>query len=156
MLALTNQAATAIRSLTDQPGLSEEAALRIESTVDEDQTRKFALSLTSEQQPADQVIESEGARVFMDATTAEELDDKALDAEISEQGQVQFLRPNTPLGGAASGAPPTPQPHPPHQALQCTHIRNACCGVRMSAQSILRCVYVCIAKPVGCFSVGEP
>ncbi|WP_129666222.1 Fe-S cluster assembly protein HesB [Phytoactinopolyspora endophytica] len=91
MLAMTNQAATAIRNLTTQPGLSEETGLRIESTTSEDQTPTFALSLTAEKQPEDHVIEAEGARVIVDAATAAELDDKALDAEISEEGQVQFL-----------------------------------------------------------------
>lgn len=91
MLMLTNQAVTAIRKLTDQPGMSEATGLRIASATDDDGSQGFTLQVTDEQQPNDQVVEAEGAKVIMDTDAAAQLDDKALDAEIGEQGEVQFL-----------------------------------------------------------------
>jgi iron-sulfur cluster assembly protein len=91
MLALTEQAATAIRNLSMQAGDTEDMGLRIASTTGTDGSPSFALSMTDEPQPEDQVIEAGGARVMMDAGAAKELDDKALDAEIGQEGQVQFL-----------------------------------------------------------------
>jgi Fe-S cluster assembly iron-binding protein IscA len=38
----------------------------------------------------DQVIESEGARVFLEPGAAVALDDKSLDAQVDEEGTVAF------------------------------------------------------------------
>ena len=46
--------------------------------------------VTADPQPDDQVLEAEGARVFVDSDVAPSLDDKALDAQINAQGQVEF------------------------------------------------------------------
>ncbi|NDL59268.1 Fe-S cluster assembly protein HesB [Phytoactinopolyspora mesophila] len=91
MLALTEQAATAIRNLSTQAGDTEEMGLRIAATTTDDGSRTFALSMTDQPEAQDQVIEAGGARVIMDAGAAQELNDKALDAEIGQQGEVQFV-----------------------------------------------------------------
>lgn len=90
MLMLTNQAASAIRDLTTQAGVAEETGLRIASTTGDDGTPALTLSLAA-QQPEDHVVNAEGAQVFLDSDAATQLDDKALDAEVSEQGEIQFM-----------------------------------------------------------------
>ena len=39
----------------------------------------------------DQVIEQAGARVFLDPTAADLLEDKVLDAAVDDDGKVRFL-----------------------------------------------------------------
>ena len=45
---------------------------------------------TEAPQPGDQVLEEDGARVFLEETAAVTLDDKVLDAAVDEGGGVQF------------------------------------------------------------------
>jgi iron-sulfur cluster assembly protein len=85
MLTLTSNAAYTIRSLVDQ---NEDAGgMRITS----DQGAG-ALTLALAAQPAadDQVLEADGARVFLDQQAATLLDDKTLDAGADPEGRVQF------------------------------------------------------------------
>jgi iron-sulfur cluster assembly protein len=86
MLTLTDNAVTAIRALTSQPEQSSETGLRIMGQGQG--VPPFELAET----PADgdQVIETNGARVFVADDAAEALADKALDAEVDDQGGVAF------------------------------------------------------------------
>ena len=94
MLTLTDQAVTALRELTTQPGLSAEAGLRIESQ--EGSTGGLALSLADGPQAGDQVIEDGGVHIYLQPDAAVALDDKALDARIGETGEVSFqLQPQS-------------------------------------------------------------
>lgn len=91
MLALTEDAAQAIDGIVNAAELPEGAGLRItteEATQDDGQTRTdLRLALTEGPEEGDQVVE--GSNVFIEEGTAELLDDKLLDAEVSE-GEVQF------------------------------------------------------------------
>jgi iron-sulfur cluster assembly protein len=88
MVTLTDSAVSAIRSLTSQPDLPEETGLRI--IRQEDGTRSFQLALTEGPAAGDEVVESDGARVFVEPGAAAVLGDKALDAQVNEQGSVAF------------------------------------------------------------------
>jgi len=88
MLTLTDSAATAIRTLITQPDLPEETGLRI--MKEGDGAPSFQLALTEGPAAGDQVVESAGARVFVDPEAAAALDDKALDAQVNEQGDLAF------------------------------------------------------------------
>jgi iron-sulfur cluster assembly protein len=88
MLTLTDSAATAIRTLITQPDLPEETGLRI--IKEGDGAPSFQLALTEGPAAGDQVVESAGARVFVDPDAAAALDDKALDAQVNEQGDLAF------------------------------------------------------------------
>jgi iron-sulfur cluster assembly protein len=88
MLTLTDSAVSAIRSLTSQPELPVETGLRI-MTQDEG-APSFQLALADGPVAGDQVIEEGGARVFIEAAAAAVLGDKALDAQVNEQGDVAF------------------------------------------------------------------
>lgn len=84
MLTLTNPAVEAIRTLITQPGLPSETGLRI--APEEADTGSLTLSVSDGPQIGDEVIEAEGVRVFVQSDAAVMLDDKALDAEVDDQG----------------------------------------------------------------------
>lgn len=89
MLTLTDQAVAAIRNLTTRPGLPAETGLRI--APQGDGTDGLALSLSDGPLAGDQVIEEADVQVFVQPDAAPVLDDKALDAQVNEDGQVSFL-----------------------------------------------------------------
>lgn len=91
MLTVTDNAAFAIRTLAGQTDAPEETGVRISPATEEAGGAELALSVTEGPLPEDQVIESQGARLFVDSGVAESLADKALDAQVTEQGQVQFM-----------------------------------------------------------------
>ena len=88
MLTLTDSAVSAIRSLTSQPDLPGETGLRI--MAQGEGPPSFQLALAEGPVAGDQVVEEGGARVFLEAGAAEVLDDKALDAQVNEQGDLAF------------------------------------------------------------------
>jgi iron-sulfur cluster assembly protein len=88
MLTLTDSAVSAIRSLTSQPETPEETGLRIMAPGEG--AASFRLALARAPLAGDQVVEEGGARVFVEAAAAPALDDKALDAQVNQQGNVAF------------------------------------------------------------------
>ena len=88
MLTLTDQAVSAIRGLTTRPGLAEETGLRI--APQDGDTGGLALSLTDGPEAGDQVIEESDVHVFVQSDAAAVLEDKALDAQVNEDGEVSF------------------------------------------------------------------
>ena len=89
MLTLTDSAAEAVKNAMDAAeGLPESGGLRI-SAQDLGDSTGLGLAVTPLPGENDQVIEEEGARVFVAAEVAPFLDDKVLDAE--QQGaSIQF------------------------------------------------------------------
>ncbi len=87
MLTLTENASTVVKTLVDQTE-GNEAGLRIS----QDAPDSPALHVIPSQapQPGDQVLEEDGARVFLEETAAVTLDDKILDAQVDDRGGVQF------------------------------------------------------------------
>jgi Fe-S cluster assembly iron-binding protein IscA len=94
MLTLTPDATQAIEQLLEAPEIPEGAGVRIASsaaTSDSASPSPGALKLTVAEEPetSDEVIDQAGARVFLEQTVAEFLDDKLLDAEVVDDG-VRF------------------------------------------------------------------
>jgi iron-sulfur cluster assembly protein len=87
MLTLTDSAVSAIRTLTSQPEVPGDTGLRI---MAQDEGTTFQLALAEAPAAGDQVVEEGGARVFVEPTAAAVLDDKALDAQVNEQGELMF------------------------------------------------------------------
>ncbi|GGR42243.1 Fe-S cluster assembly iron-binding protein IscA [Nocardioides luteus] len=85
MLQLTENATTIVRSIAEQ---SQGAGLRLASNTEPDGAMSAALVPNAEAD--DQIVEQEGARVFLDQAAAAELDDKVLDAGMDASGNVQF------------------------------------------------------------------
>jgi len=104
MLALTDNASTAIEGILSSSEIPDGAGVRIAPPDGEDAGSAVQLQVTVTGGPAatDQVIDEAGARVFVDESLAELLDDKLLDAGVVED-QVHFML----------GAQATPDPFEP-------------------------------------------
>lgn len=91
MLVLTDAAAEVVKSVTEPPQAPEGTGLRISQSAPEPNGGR-SLELAAAGQPGadDQIVESSGARVFLDPPAAAYLDDKVLDAEVDAQGKVHF------------------------------------------------------------------
>lgn len=88
MLTLTENASTVVKTIVDQSEGNQEAGLRIsQDAVDSPALHVIA---SEAPQPGDQVLDEDGARVFLEETAAETLDDKVLDAQVDDNGGVQF------------------------------------------------------------------
>jgi iron-sulfur cluster assembly protein len=86
VLTLTDQAIAAIRTLTTQSGFPAETGLRIAP----EEGGGLAIMLADSPQAGDQVIDQSDVHVFVQADTADSLADKALDAQLTETGDVAF------------------------------------------------------------------
>ena len=88
MLSLTENARTVIQSIVSGPE-DESAGLRIVGP----QNGQDGLTVSTAAAPVegDQVVDEEGARVFVEPGAAVLLDDKILDARLDAQGSVEFL-----------------------------------------------------------------
>jgi iron-sulfur cluster assembly protein len=91
MLVLTEAAAEVVKSVTDTPQAPDGTGLRITQS-ESDPSAASALQLAAAAEPGDndQVVETSGARIFLDPLAAAYLDDKVLDAQVDAQGQVRF------------------------------------------------------------------
>lgn len=86
MLTLTENASTIVKDITThQP---EAGGLRI--TSDAAPEPAFAVATAPAPEAGDQVVEQDGATLYLDDSAATELDDKVLDAAVDASGQVQF------------------------------------------------------------------
>jgi Fe-S cluster assembly iron-binding protein IscA len=88
VLTLTDHAVSAIRDLTTQPGLPAETGLRI--APEDGGAGGLALALSDGPRAGDQVIEKADVQVFVQPDAATALEDKALDAQVNEDGEVSF------------------------------------------------------------------
>lgn len=107
MLALTREAATAIRGIVEANELPEESGLRI--TIEDATESEAALNLSfTEPEADDTVVAEEGAAVFLDEHAAELLDDKVLDAAVFEDRIAFSIRDQSgPPPFSPNGAGPT-------------------------------------------------
>lgn len=102
MLTLTSNAAQVIKSLQSGSELPDGAGLRIANRPEEEEPA-LQLAMAPEPSNEDAVVEAEGARVFLENTAATMLEQMTLDAEVDEQGSVQFFLGNQP--GAEEASP---------------------------------------------------
>lgn len=94
MLTMTETAADAVKSIVSRAqNVPTEGGLRISETAPE---KGFDLSVTTSPEPTDTVVSADGAHVFLDATAAETLDARVLDAEVAPDGSVRFALANQP------------------------------------------------------------
>lgn len=93
MLALTDNATDAIERILAAPGVPMGAGIRIAPgtavTDGAGATNELQLSVAEEPVDGDEVIEEQGARVFVEDTVSGFLDDKQLDAEVVDE-RVRF------------------------------------------------------------------
>jgi Fe-S cluster assembly iron-binding protein IscA len=86
VLTLTDSAATEIRNLVADPQIPEDGGVRIASNAD----GALTLALASGPAEGDDVVDQDGARVFLEPHAGELLDDKLLDAGVDTAGNLQF------------------------------------------------------------------
>jgi iron-sulfur cluster assembly protein len=96
MLALTDNAVEVVRQIVAIDGSSEGGGLRMVAEQSGTEPR-FELSVTALPGEDDEVVESEGARVFLEPRAAAILDDKLLDATVAEN-EVSFTIVDQPEG----------------------------------------------------------
>ena len=85
MLALTENVTEIVKKLSEEvPAVS---GLRIAAEPD---GQSLSVSPADQAAPDDQVLEQDGATVYIDAPAAEMLDDKILDGGVDEEGNIQF------------------------------------------------------------------
>jgi iron-sulfur cluster assembly protein len=88
VLTISPAASEAIKGLITAAELPEDAGIRISGHPEAPNTQ-LAVSLAPEAAEDDQVVEEEGANVFVDNEVVPLLDDKTLDAEAQGE-QVEF------------------------------------------------------------------
>jgi iron-sulfur cluster assembly protein len=88
MLTMTENATTVVKTLASRGGSGEEGGLRISSQAPE--SREYAVEVTPGPAETDTVVETDGARVFLEPNAATALDDKVLDADVSTEGNIRF------------------------------------------------------------------
>jgi iron-sulfur cluster assembly protein len=94
VLALTETATEAIEGILSGPAIPDGAGIRIapapREQAGEPDASELKVTLATAPAESDQVVDQEGARVFVDEPLTEYLDDKLLDAQISGE-QVSFM-----------------------------------------------------------------
>ena len=96
MLTLTGHAQDAVRALT--PKTPESAGLRV--APGKPGNHGFELSLVTEPVPGDALIDDGGVRVFVEPQTAQLLDERTMDAQLDEGGEVNFFLASPDASGA--------------------------------------------------------
>ncbi|MGY0002968.1 iron-sulfur cluster biosynthesis family protein [Micromonospora sp. I033] len=87
MLTMTDNAVMVIRDLANQQDVAEAGGLRIAADTD---AGSLSIELVEQPIQGDQVVDNQGARIFLDADAAELLNDTSVDAVVDDEGIVQF------------------------------------------------------------------
>jgi iron-sulfur cluster assembly protein len=87
MLIVTENAVMVIRDLTAQQGALQNGGLRI---VGDPSAGSLTIEVVEQPAQGDQVVDNSGARLFLDSEAVQLLMDKALDAAVDDEGNVQF------------------------------------------------------------------
>jgi len=88
MLTLTDTASTVVKEIVARRDGPEGTGLRI-SAEDPDAT-EFSVAVVPMPEEHDTVVEQAGAHVYLGEIAALALDDKTLDARVSDDGRVSF------------------------------------------------------------------
>lgn len=87
MLTMTDNAVLVIRDLANQQDVAEEGGVRIAADT---QAGSLTVELAAQPAQGDQVVDNQGARIFLDADAAELLGDASVDATVDDEGIIQF------------------------------------------------------------------
>ena len=89
MLTITSNAAEAIRAIVQSTDVPDEGGIRISIARQNGSQASLELALSPAPLEGDDVLELNGAHVFLDEMASVALDDKALDAEV-QGGEISF------------------------------------------------------------------
>jgi iron-sulfur cluster assembly protein len=95
MLALTDTAVEVVKEIVASDGPAEDAGLRMVA-VQEGSHARFQLTVAAVPGEDDEIVETQGARVFLEPNAASLLDDKLLDAFVAEN-EVSFTIVDQPV-----------------------------------------------------------
>ncbi|MCU1638747.1 MAG: hypothetical protein JWL94_1394 [Microbacteriaceae bacterium] len=87
-LTLTETASTVVKAIAEQSVDSAAGGVRISGS--EAGTADFDITVVPDAETNDTIVENDGARVFLDPRAAETLAEAVLDAQVSDDGAVQF------------------------------------------------------------------
>jgi Fe-S cluster assembly iron-binding protein IscA len=91
VLTLTDNASNIVKAIVEQNGGSHDAGLRFSAEPAEGaQAGALAVTTVDAAQPGDQVVDKDGAKVYLEETAAVALGDQVLDASVDQAGAVQF------------------------------------------------------------------
>ncbi|MBV9450221.1 MAG: hypothetical protein JO345_30460 [Streptosporangiaceae bacterium] len=90
MLVLTEAAAEVVKSVTSTPQAPDGAGLRITSSPEPQSPGALEVTAAAGPDENDEVLEADGARVFLEPQAAAYLEDKVLDAQFDEEGRAHF------------------------------------------------------------------
>ena len=93
MLTMTETAAEAVKTIVAQVPQAADGGVRIRDTGAD---TGFELSVAPAAEATDQVVSTDGAKVFLDEGAAAALTDRVLDAELEDNGSVRFALANQP------------------------------------------------------------
>ncbi len=105
MLTLTPAASEAVNSLMEVTEMPDGAGIRISPVGVSEGHAELSIGLAEAPEASDDVVEQEGARVFVEPDVTPLLDDKTLDAWVDD-GRVTFAVREP--GAESNGAGPTP------------------------------------------------
>jgi iron-sulfur cluster assembly protein len=89
MLTITSNAAEAIRTIVESTDVPDEGGIRISIARQNGSQASLELAISPAPLEGDDVLELNGAHVFLDEMASVALDDKALDAEM-EGDEISF------------------------------------------------------------------
>jgi iron-sulfur cluster assembly protein len=89
MLTITSNAAEAIRAIVQSTDVPDDGGIRISIARQNGSQASLELAISPAPMEGDDVLELNGAHVFLDEMASVALDDKALDAEM-EGGEISF------------------------------------------------------------------
>jgi iron-sulfur cluster assembly protein len=89
MLTITHSAAEAIRTIVESSDVPEQGGIRISIAQQNGAQASLELAVSPAPMEGDEILEEEGAHVFLDELAVVALDDKSLDAEI-QGDQISF------------------------------------------------------------------
>ena len=87
MLTMTDTAAEAVKTIVSRIPDATDGGVRIS---DDGETTGLALTLATAPEATDTVVDSHGARVFLDSSAAAALNEQVLDAHVTQDGGVSF------------------------------------------------------------------
>ncbi|ANN19355.1 iron-sulfur cluster biosynthesis protein [Amycolatopsis orientalis] len=91
MLTVTEAAAEAITALTAQEGSEDSSGLRFAMHSQQGDSPQLAVSVAPQPESGDRVLGADGGpKVFLEPEAAALLDDKVLDVQQDETGEVAF------------------------------------------------------------------
>lgn len=89
MITMTSKAHKVVRQVTSHPRVGSHSGLRI--AAQDDETAALSVGTVAHPHPGDRVLESDGARVYLDDVAEPRVDGHVLDAVTEDTGRVHFV-----------------------------------------------------------------